>query len=97
MAKRKVRYRTRIKRVRSRAKGILSGKIGKAIKGGAVGFGINYVPDLPIVGKFTKPVILGGAGFFLKDNDLITMGAYELGRSMGSGGSGYIEGGFWEA
>lgn len=82
---------------RSRNKGFLGGKIGKIIKSGAVGFGIGMVPTLPVVGNFTKPAVLMGAGYFLKDNDFLVMGSYELGRMFGSGTTMEGNGGFWNA
>lgn len=77
--------------------GFMSGKIGKIIKSSATGFGIGMVPKLPIVGDFTKPAVLIGAGYFLKDNDFTVMGAYELGRMFGTGTMGSETGGFWNA
>jgi hypothetical protein len=86
----------RKKRSRSRKTGFFSGKLGKILKGGAVGFGIGMIPTLPIVGNFTRPAVLIGGGYFLKDNDLMVMGSYELGR-MFSGGTTMSGNGFWES
>lgn len=100
MARRRTRTvyrRAPRKRSRSRKSNFLSGKMGKIIKGGAVGFGIGMIPTLPVVGNFTKPAVLVGAGYFLKDNDFMVMGAYELGRMFGGGTTMSGNGGFWNA
>ena len=62
--------------------------------GAGLGFASQYVPN--VIGKWTKPALFMGAGFVTKKQDLLTIGAYELGKSFSTGMSISNPGGFWE-
>lgn len=86
MAKRKTRYVTRyVRRGYRKRKGIFAGKMGNVLLGVIAGFGQRYIPQF--LGKWTNPAVFIGAGYVANKSQLITIGAYELGRSLaGNGG-----------
>lgn len=98
MAKRRSYPRTRtvyrsVKRGYRSRKGLLSGNIGNLLIGAIAGATSPMIPN--IIGKWTKPVLFGVAGYALKKPALITIAGYELGRgftmngfSVGNGGNG---------
>ena len=89
-------YRTARRGIRSR-KGLLGGNLQNIIWGGLAGAVSNYIPDLPVVGKFTKPVIFGAGGYILKKPALMTCAGYELGKSLTSGSlTGSTQSGIFE-
>ena len=62
------------------------------------GFASGMIPD--VIGKYTKPVVFGAAGYLLKKPALFGIAGYELGKSFAQGGLGSITSGggngFWE-
>jgi hypothetical protein len=96
MARRtRTRYRTRVKKVYSRRKGLLSGNMNNIIWGAAGGFVSGMIPQF--LGKWTNPVAFGAAGWLLKKPAFLSIAGYEIGKAF-SGGSIFKggSGGFWE-
>jgi len=61
--------------------------------GGIAGVGSMFIPNnLPVVGKFGKPLILGAGGYFLKKPALMSCAGYELGKTLIGGGLGLSNG-----
>lgn len=57
--------------------------MGKMLLAVGIGFGSKYIPQ--VLGKWTNPAVLMGAGFITKKQSIMTLGAYELGKSLQSG------------
>ncbi len=97
MAKKKgraVRYVTRkVKSGVKRRKGMLSGQKGNMVIGGVAGFASPYIPRL--LGPWTLPIVFGAAGYIAKKPVLMTLAAYELGRTLSASGliGGLVGGG----
>lgn len=51
--------------------------------GVGLGYGSKYIPQ--VIGKYTNPAVFIGLGFVTKKQDLMTIGAYELGRQLQTG------------
>lgn len=79
-------------------KGLLSGSLKSVLIGAVAGAVSNFIPDLPYVGKYTKPVVLGAGGYILKKPELMTCAGYELGKSLmgGNGNGNAIQSSFFE-
>jgi len=73
-------------------KGLLSGNIGNVVWGAAAGFVDPMIPNF--IGKWTKPVVFGAAGYLLKKPALLSIAGYKLGQTFTSGAGG--NGSFWE-
>jgi hypothetical protein len=89
-------YRKARRAYRSR-KSFLGGSMKHIVWGAGAGVASNFIPQF--FGKWTNPVVFGGAGILLKKPDLVTVAGYELGKGLlGSIGAGTGAGGgsFWE-
>lgn len=94
MAKRRSYARTRTvyrkaKRGYRARKGLLGGSMNNVLWGGIAGVLSSFIPsNLPVVGKFGKPVVLGAGGYILKKPALLTCAGYELGKTLITSGLG---------
>lgn len=97
MARRRTRtrYRTRVKRVYSRSKGILGGaKLQNAMWGAGAGFIDPMIPEF--LGKWTKPLVYGAGSIILKKPQLMTIAGFKLGQAFTGTTAGNNGAGFWE-
>jgi len=97
MARRRTRtrYRTRVKRVYSRRKGLFSkSKLMNVAWGAGAGFVDPMIPNF--LGKWTKPLIYGAGGVILNKPALLTVAGYKLGEAFTVGSVQKIVSGFWE-
>lgn len=90
MAKRKVRYRTRVKRVYSRARGGFGGQFKPILVGAICGAGGKLAA--PILGQWSQPFVNGAAGWFFKDKTAMFLAGYTAGNML-LGGNGGTNGG----
>lgn len=94
MAKRKTYTRTIYRKARAgyrKRKGFLGGNMNNLLWGAIGGAISGFIPNnLPVVGRFAKPVILGAGGYILHKPQLITCAGYEAGKMLMSGGAGAI-------
>jgi len=74
------------------------GSLNNLLWGGIAGAISGFIPsNLPVVGKWGKPVILGAGGIIMHKPQLVTCAGYELGRSLiGGNGNGYIANSIFE-
>lgn len=56
------------------------------------GVGVKLIAGWIPLGKYAGPVAVAGMGYFLKNDVLMTLGGYELGKSLVDGGIGSTSG-----
>jgi len=88
MAKRsKIRYRTKVKRIYSRARGGIGGSFKPALVGAICGAGGKLAANY--LGNWGQPVVNAAAGWFFKDKTAMFLAGYTAGNMiLGNGSTG---------